>query len=69
MNYFPTALLNVTSRAGKDGWLLRTVELFTFRKIVMNVGSVEQTTNWEQKAIRLYMRVWVVVVVGFFLTV
>ena len=57
MNYFPTALLNITSRARKYEWLLRTVGLFTFRKIVMNVASVEQTTNWERKAIRLYMRV------------
>jgi hypothetical protein len=55
MNYFPTALLNLTSRAGKDGWLLRTVGHFTFRKIVMDVASVEQTTNWEREAIRLYM--------------
>jgi hypothetical protein len=57
MNYFLAALLNITFRAGKDVWLLRTVGQFTFRKIVMNVANVEQTTNWERKAIRLCMRV------------
>jgi len=56
MNYFPNALLYFTSRAGKDWWMLRTGGQFTFRKTVMNVASVEQTTNWEREAIRLYMR-------------